>query len=86
MVNGIQRLGTLRNFILDKRLRLRGLECLSQFEAHGYDRLPRPMQRRINETQLSCHVIDPGTPPEVMFSVFKRWVRTAGSASGTSSR
>ena len=35
------------------------------------------MQRRITETQLSCHVIEPGTPPEVMFNVFKR-INTEG--------
>ncbi len=77
VVDGLQRLGTLRNFIIDKRLRLRGLEYLRQFEGHDYDRLPRPMQRRITETQLSCHVIEPGTPPEVMFNVFKR-INTEG--------
>ena len=32
VVNGLQRLGTLRSFIIDKRLRLRGLEYFSQFE------------------------------------------------------
>ncbi len=77
VVDGLQRLGTLRNFILDKSLRLRGLEYLNQFEGHDYDELPRPMQRRITETQLSCHVIEPGTPPEVMFNVFKR-INTEG--------
>ena len=78
VVDGLQRLGTLRNFILDKKLRLRCLEYLSQFEGHGYDQLPRPMQRRITETQLSCHVIEPGTPPEVMFNIFKRIIDSVG--------
>jgi hypothetical protein len=77
VVDGLQRLGTLRNFILHKKLRLRGLEYLSQFEGHDYDQLPRAMQRRITETQLSCHIIETGTPPEVMFNVFKR-INTAG--------
>lgn len=77
VVDGLQRLGTLTNFILRKKLRLRGLEYLSQFEGHDYDQLPRPMQRRITETQLSCHVIETGTPPEVMFNVFKR-INTEG--------
>ena len=77
VVDGLQRLGTLRNFILHKKLRLRGLEYLSQFEGYDYDQLPRPMQRRITETQLSCHVIETGTPPEVKFNVFKR-INTAG--------
>ena len=77
VVDGLQRLDTLKLFILDKKLRLRGLEYLNQFEGFSYDDLPRPMQRRINETQLSCHVIQPGTPPEVIFNVFKR-INTGG--------
>lgn len=77
VVDGLQRLSVLRDFILEKTLRLRGLEYLSQFDAHSFDELPRPMQRRITETQLSCHVIEPGTPPEVMFNVFKR-INTEG--------
>ncbi len=78
VVDGIQRLGTLRSFIVDKRLRLRGLEYLSRFEGHGYDQLPRPIQRRITETRLTCHVIEAGTPPEVMFNIFKRILDTVG--------
>ena len=77
VVDGLQRLSALRDFILDKKLRLRGLEYLNQFEGRSYDDLPRPMQRRISETQLACHVIEPGTPPEVMFNVFKR-INTEG--------
>lgn len=77
VVDGLQRLSALKNFVLDKNLQLRGLEYLSQYEERSYDDLPRPMQRRIDETQLSCHVIEPGTPPEVMFNVFKR-INTEG--------
>ena len=77
VVDGLQRLSALRDFIVKKNLRLRGLEYLSRFDGRAYDELPRPMQRRISETQLSCHVIEPGTPPEVMFNVFKR-INTEG--------
>ncbi len=68
VVDGLQRLSTLRDFIILRTLRLQGLEYLSKFEKCGFDELPRPMQRRIMETQLSCHVIEPSTPPEVILT------------------
>lgn len=77
VVDGLQRLYSINRFVLDKRLKLRGMEYLSQFEGAAYDDLPRDMQRRIDETQLAFHVINAGTPHEVMFNVFKR-VNTGG--------
>lgn len=72
VVDGLQRLSSIKNFVLDKSLRLRGMEYLIRFERKTYDDLPRDMQRRIDETQLAFHVINAGTPHEVMFNVFKR--------------
>lgn len=77
VVDGLQRLYSIKSFMLDKKLKLRGMEYLSQFEKNAYDDLPRDMRRRIDETQLAFHVIDADTPPEVMFNVFKR-VNTGG--------
>ena len=77
VVDGLQRLDALKGFVFDKSLHLRGMEYLHQFENKSYNQLPRTMQRRIDETHLSCHVIQPGTPPEVMFNVFKR-INTGG--------
>ena len=53
------------------------LEYLTWLEGIRHDKLPRAMQRRISETQLIFNVIEPGTPPEVMFNVFLR-INTGG--------
>lgn len=76
VVDGLQRMSTLHRFITGQ-FRLERLEYLTKMENLNYADLPRAMQRRINETQLVIHVIEPGTPDEVMFNIFKR-INTGG--------
>src|ERR1700722_9844637 len=54
VVDGLQRLSSIRNFVLDKKnpLRLTNLEFLSQFEGKTFDELDRDLQRLIKETQV----------------------------------
>ena len=77
VVDGLQRTSTIHGFVTDE-FALRGLEYLTKFEQHRYQDLPRPMQRRINETQLTVNVIGPGTPEDVMFNIFRR-INTGGA-------
>lgn len=77
VVDGLQRTSTIHGFVSGE-FPLKGLEYLTRFEKHRYQELPRPMQRRINETQLTVNVIEAGTPENVMFNIFRR-INTGGT-------
>lgn len=76
VVDGVQRISTINRY-MNNWFGLQGLEYLKDMEGLEYENLPRPMQRRIDETQLVVNVIDPGTPEDVMFNVFRR-INTGG--------
>lgn len=76
VVDGVQRISTIYDYVRDK-FRLSQLEYLQKLEGAFYSSLPRQMQRRIDETQFVVNVIEPGTPEEVMFNIFRR-INTGG--------
>ena len=76
VVDGVQRMSTIYDYVVGK-FPLAGLQYLIQLNGCKYDDLSRALQRRISETHLIFNVIEPGTPPDVMFNVFLR-INTGG--------
>ena len=78
VVDGVQRMSTVKRFLDDQDFVLKDLEYLQRFNGNRYSDLPRAMQRRISETQFLVHVIEPTTPKDVMFNIFLR-LNTGGT-------
>ncbi len=85
VVDGLQRLSTIRSFILGDAylknpheaiegngFKLNGLEFWKDFEDKSFNDLPSNIQNRILETVFSFTIINPGTPEEVRRNIFNR--------------
>ena len=77
VIDGLQRLTTLKEFVLNESFALGDLEIIPEFNGKIYSELPRTYQRRINETQLTVVQIEAGTPEEAVFAIFRR-INTGG--------
>ena len=77
IVDGLQRLSAIRKFVVDKKMTLRGLEYLTDFNGMKYDELHRTYTRRIDECPVTLFLIQPGTPEAVKYSIFRR-INTGG--------
>jgi len=77
VVDGLQRLSTLKKFIVDKKLVLKDLEFLTSLDGSNYDKLDRSFKRIIDETQIITYQIEAQTPKEVRYSIFNR-INTGG--------
>ena len=72
IVDGLQRVSTLRNYLQNNEFKLSGLEFLVELDGFQYEELPAKYQNRIMDTTLQFAVISSTTPPEVQRNIFKR--------------
>lgn len=77
VIDGLQRLTTLKEFFVDKTLRLSGMEFLRDLEGADCNSMPKVYFRRMTETQVICYIINPGAPVNLKYNIFKR-INTGG--------
>ncbi|WP_258239308.1 DUF262 domain-containing protein [Arcobacter sp. CECT 8989] len=77
IVDGLQRLSTIKRFFVDKKLKLSNLEFLTHLDGKSYDDLDRSLKRTIDDTELITYQIEAQTPKEVRYSIFHR-INTGG--------
>ncbi len=77
VVDGLQRLSSIRNFCVTQTLKLTKLEFLTQLNGKGWKDLSGDLRRIIEEAQVVIYKIMPGTPTDVKFNIFKR-INTGG--------
>ena len=71
IISGSNRLSAIKLILLES-CKLEGLEFLTELNGLTFQQLSRKYQRRILETNLHFHLIEPGTPPSIVDNISRR--------------
>lgn len=77
VIDGLQRLSTFQNYMVDQSFTLCGLEYLTELNGLRFEELPRQYYRRVKEAQITVYTVEKGTPEAVVYNIFKR-INTGG--------
>jgi hypothetical protein len=77
VVDGLQRLTAIKEFVIDKKYKLEGLEFWDQYNGCELEDLPPLPYNQIMETEFSFVIIRPTTKDAVKYNIFKR-INTGG--------
>lgn len=77
IVDGLQRLCALKDFWIEEKLKLTGLQFLTDLEGKGKKDLDRLYSRRLEGLKITMNTLRKGTPNKVKFIIFQR-VNSAG--------
>ena len=78
VVDGVQRLTTIYQYVKDQSFKLGEVTYLHELEGQGFEDLTALFRRRLSGAQFVAHVIDPQTPYRVKFDIFRR-INTGGT-------
>jgi hypothetical protein len=77
VVDGVQRLTTIARFANDG-FALDSIEYIDQLRETKFSKMDPSWRRRFHSTQILVHVIEPQTPSEVKYDIFRR-INTGGT-------
>ena len=69
VIDGLQRLTALKEFVIDNTLELTGLEFFRDLNGLKFSQLPRAFVRRIEETNIVAYIVKSGTPVNVKYNL-----------------